>query len=527
MNKPRLPVREPSGPAVLAAVVAASVLASCAGMSGGAYEASATGDSSAAAIAAQRKKDSPPPARPVDPPAADVASSGFLFPSPPPPAYRGWILVRGLPVGATLYVDGRSYAGGSAEVDAGERFVEARAFGYEAWSARTVVGVGAQVELEAWMPPAAFRLTGLEAAPASFDPGAPGSLGRTRFEWSVSAPGRADLEIRGPDGRTVLSVRDLDLDSAFGSHTWDGRDESRRASPPGTYYARLTAAGEDGGASSLETVVEVTPEADPQRFSSLHGGFSGALFAPDARILPEGSFQASVGTYLLATPRGADSAARMPAFAGVRVGGLFGGKSELVASGMLVPYFGYSGADPSWGSVTVSVKTALAGGPRGAAAFLASASVASFLDEASSGFPPSWDGPARYPGLDAGIVLEASTRTSRVFGSLHAHASTYYPGWEDGPQATPGLFAWAYGRAGAEALLPGVLGGDLALALSAAVRTEPFGGTPGFRPPLSVGAEAHWYAPDSGLVVSAYAAGEWAAFSSWYYAGGLGVGFAF
>lgn len=520
------PMPRKAGTRILAAASAAALLVSCAGMSGGAYERSAESDSSAAAIAAQRKKDSP--SRPQAPSAPEPESSGFLFfGPPPPPANRGWILVRGLPAGAALYVDGSPYYGGSAEVEAGERLVEVRAFGYEPWSAWVTVRIGESLELEAWMPPAAFRLTGLEAAPASFDPGAPGALGRTRFEWSVSAPGRGDLEIRDSDGRTVLSVRDLVLDSSFGSRIWDGRDGSRRSAPPGTYYARLTAAGEDGSASSLETSVEIDPESAPQRFSSLHGGFSGALFAPDARVLPEGSFQAAAGTYLLSTPQGADSAARMPAFAGARVGGLFGGKSELVASGMLVPYFGYSGADPSWGSLMVSIKTTLAAGPRGAAAFLASASVASFLDEASSGFPPAWDGPARYPGLGAGLVLEASTRSSRVFASLHAHASTYYPDWDDGPWDTPGLFAWAYGRAGAEALIPGVFGGDLALALSAAARTEPFGGASGFRPPLSVGAEAHWYAPESGLVLSAYAAGEWAAFASWYYAGGFGVGFAF
>ena len=495
-------------------------------MSGSAYERSADSDSSAAAIAAQRKKDSPPPSRPIPPP--DTGTSGFLFFGPPPsPPPRGWITVRGLPAGATLYVDGRSYSGSSVEVEPGERLVEAAAFGYESWSVWVLVGIGGPVELEALLIPAAFRLLELEAEPGTFDPGAPGALGRTRLEWAVNAPGRADLSVRDASGREVYGVLGILLDSSSGRAVWDGRDSTRRAVPPGVYYARLAAVGEDGSDSSLEIAVEVTPEAAPLRFSSLHGGFSGALFAPDSRVLQEGSFQAATGGYLLSTPQEPDSAARVPVFAGVRIGGLFGGTSELVVSGLWVPYFGYSGADPSWGSLMVSIKTALASGPHGAAAFLASASIASFLDEASSGFPPAWDGPARYPGLGTGIVLEGSTRTSRVFGSLQVHASTYYPDWDDGPWTTPGLFAWAYVRAGAEALIPGVLGGDLALALSAAARTEPFGGRTGFHPPLSVGAEIHWYAPESGLVLSAYAAGEWAAFSSWYYAGGFGVGFAF
>ena len=503
-----------------AAVISTLALGSCAGMSGGAYERSVEGDSSAAAVAARRKRQTPPPA---STPSAETGASGFLFFTPTSPQ-QGWIAVRGLPEGARLYVDSRFRGGSPLEAEEGEHLVEAAAFGREPWAARVLVRAGQTVTLDASLPPAVFRLSGLEASPASFDPEAPGSLGRTRLEWTATAPGRADLTIRDRSGREVTAVRGLALDSESGRLNWDGRNDSGRTVPPGLYFARLEASGKDGSASSLETSVEVTPYAELLRFSSLHGGFSGALFAPDARVLGDDDLQAAAGAYLLSTPQGAASTARMPSFAGIRVGGLFDGSSELVVSGMWVPYLGYPGVDPSWGSVAFSLKTSLAVSPSYAAALLLSGCVGSFLDEASSGFPPSWDGPARFPGLGAGIVLEGSSRRSRIFGSLQAHVSTFYPGWDDLDWDTPGLFAWAYGRLGAEALVPRVLGGDLALALSAAARTEPFGGRPGFRPPLSVGAEAHWYAPETGLVVSAYAAGEWAGFSSWYYAGGFGVG---
>ncbi|MBL8968908.1 MAG: hypothetical protein JNG85_18030, partial [Spirochaetaceae bacterium] len=105
-------------------------------------------------------------------------------------------------------------------------------------------------------------------------------------------------------------------------------------------------------------------------------------------------------------------------------------------------------------------------------------------------------------------------------------ASRYYPGWGDLRWETPGLFAWAYLRGGIERLFSGALGGDLAVAISAAARTEPAGSILAFGTPLSLGLELHWYAPEGGRVISLYGAGEWDYVDSWYFGGGIGIGFA-
>ncbi len=508
---------------IILAALGLLVLASCSTTSGGAYQSSAEGDSSAAAIAARRKRESPPSSPDDSSGGGGLLALFFARDDPPPPG--GWIEVAGLPEGARLYVDGSSVRGPTVRADEGDREVRAEAFGYEPWSERVYVLRDQTIRLEAWMTPARFRFESLEAAPAAFDPEAPGTFGSTLLEWTAAAPGTAALSVLDESGRVIYESRGIAVDSTYGRARWNGSDGSGRPAPAGEYTVRMEGAGGDGTESSLEASVSLTPRSGSARYSSLHGGFSGALFAPDARVLPKGRFQASAGAYALSTPENSDGPARMPVFAGVRVGGLLRETSELAVSAMAVPYLGYTGYDPSWGSLALSLKTRILDGPT-AAAFLLSASFASFLDPASSGTPPDWDGPARYPGLGAGLVLETASRYARAFASAQVMASTYYPGWADGRWETPGLFAWAYGRLGLEILVSGFLGGDLTAAVSAAARTEPFGTGAGFRPPLSAGAELHWYAPDSGLVLSAYAAGEWAGFTSWYWAGGLGIGFA-
>ncbi|TFG80271.1 MAG: hypothetical protein E4H20_11165 [Spirochaetales bacterium] len=200
---------------------------------------------------------------------------------------------------------------------------------------------------------------------------------------------------------------------------------------------------------------------------------------------------------------------------------------ELVASIMFTPYIGYDLAyDPSGISIAGSLKGELLRNGDITSAFLVRGAWASFVDEASSGWPPSWDGPARFPGTGAGLILEYAPGPGRLFASAEMNASTFYPGWGDATEPAwdvPGFFAWAYLRAGAESLVDLGPAGQLSASASAAARTWPVGGPIGFMAPLSVAAELAWYAPDSTFVVHGYAAGEWRAFQSWYFAGGLGL----
>jgi hypothetical protein len=219
---------------------------------------------------------------------------------------------------------------------------------------------------------------------------------------------------------------------------------------------------------------------------------------------------------------------RAPLWAGFRVGGLPGEGCELGLSFMGVPYLGYGlEYDPSWVSFTASLKLAMLRQADAAAALLLTASAGGFAAEELQGTPNSWDGPARFPSLGAAIVGELGGGGARLFGSASLEASTYYPGWADMRWQTPGFFTWGRLRAGVESLVARSAEGDLGLALSAALRTEPLGSGFALADPVSFGAELHWYAGDSGLVYSAYAVGEYESRGSWYAGLGFGVGFTF
>ncbi|HRY72914.1 MAG TPA: FlgD immunoglobulin-like domain containing protein [Spirochaetia bacterium] len=526
-NPSRRPFRGPAWAlpaALLAALLAGVSLAACSTTEGSAYSSSVGGDEAAARAAAARKAEKQAQAPAPSPEPAQPGGSAIVVFAPPPPP-TGSLSVRGLPPGANLYVDGSLVFGSSAELPQGEHYVSASAFGYEDWSASVYVYPFGSVELEAFLPPAAFGLFGAEALPSSFDPGEPGGFGRAALSFQARARGEASLLVLDSGGAEVARLGPKALERSSERFVWDGRDSSGRPVPSGSYLLRVAGRGVDGTEAFAEAPVLVAPSSEVGRFSSLHGGFSGALYAPDARLLADGRFQAAFGGYAVFEPVGGSIAARMPLFAGARAGGLFNDSAELVLSGLVVPYAGYPGP-LSWASLAASMKFALLRGPT-AAALLLSGSYASFLDESIAGYPPGWDGPARFPGLGAGLVLERREGGVRAFGSAELRASTYYPDWGDGTWTTPGLFAWAYLRGGVEALMPGAFSGDLAVAFSAAARSEPFFGSElDFRPPLSLGLELHWYAPEGGRVLSLYGSGEWVGFNSWYFGGGVGFGFA-
>ncbi len=515
---------------LLAALCAVGLLlaASCSTTSGSTYGASAGADAAAARAAAAKKKEAQTPSTPAHPapqaPAASAGTTTYIIISAAEP--RGWVSVRGLPPGANLYADSTFVLGNRIELAAGEHVIRASAFGYEDWSQTVRVYPNASIELEAQLFPAAFSLSAAEASPALFDPREPGGLGRTTFAFSASARGEAIFSVLDAAGRELVRRGPVLIDERFERLSWDGCDSGGRPFAPGSYRLRVEGRGVDGGAASCETSVTIAPVRDSGRFSSLHGGFSGALFAPDARLLANGRFQSAAGAYAVFVPDGEALTARAPVFAGIRAGGLFGDAAELVVSGLVVPYVGGETEKNSWAAASASLKWALLRGDTAAALFT-TAGYASFIDAASAGYPPGWDGLGRFPGLGAGLVLEQRAGAIRAFASGELRASTYYPEWGDLRWATPGLFAWAYLRGGFEALFAGALGGDLALGCSAAARTEVLAGGLALDRPLAFGLELHWYAPENGLVLSVYGSGEWDYIRSWYFGGGAGLGFVF
>jgi hypothetical protein len=531
-----------SGAALLLSVSVLGALlgASCSTTSGSSYSSSVSRDSSVAAAAKQaedKKRASQPPSSGNPPPyypPSDSSSHSYgnspnagsilfdIFVQAARVATSGTLVVEGLPPGVTLYVDGQANSAYSFLVPAGRHSLRAQGFGWEAWTGVVDISMGSTTSVSIAMIPSAFSLGAVRADPPVFDPEAPGSLRRVRIGFAATTPGTATIEVLDADSRTVHSVPTVTIDSQWTVATWDGRDRSGRALKPGTYRVHISAAGTSGSPSEAWGELTVAPNRAGTTFSSLAGGFSGAMYAPDARILPGSRLQSNIGAYAQFDPNDS-SAARIPLFAGIRLG-LPGGTSELSFSGIDVAYPGYDGSG-DWASGSVSLKTSLASNDMTALSLLVGGTYGRyFIAEAF----PSWDGPGRFPGVSAGLVFEFDSELARVFGSVQGEASTYYPNYSaqditDG--VVPGFFTWVYFRAGLELLLPDLLGGQGTAAFSVAGRTSPFNTGLSLTYPLSMGAELHWYLPHSNTVLSVYGSGEWAARHDWYLGGGMGLGF--
>ncbi len=518
-------------------------LASCSTTQGSSYSSSVSNEASAAQAA---KKASPPPSPSHS---GSSGSSGGSHSSPGPSHYSpspssqgssiffdllvaaaryatsGTVIVPSVPAGIVLTIDGSVYAPGSILLPEGSHHVELRGFGYRPWSSTIQVVMGQTQSLSFDLAKAPFALDSVEASPSIFDPTAPGRLGRVLVGFKVSGPGRARVEILDKDGRKVFESEEVALTSPDSRIFWEGTARRGRSLEAGDYRVRVRAEGEDGASLEAETSITLAETRASTTASSLAGFSSGALYAPDARTLPSGHLELAMGGYAVLDPE-VSGAARLPLYAGLRLGLPF--KTELSASVLNVGYSGYSfGDEANWATGTASLKTQVAGDDIVALSFLLGGTWGGYY---SSGAPPSWDGPARFPGYSAGLVLEYDSSLIRLFASIQGEASSYFPGWtaaDIDSGAVPGFYAWAYLRAGLDLLLPDFLGSEADLALSVASRTKPFDSSLALTTPLSIGAELHWYLPGSSTVLTVLASGEWAGKTDWYLGGGLGLGFLF
>lgn len=527
---------------VLIAFVLGMTLASCSTTRGSGYGASASQDSAAAAAAKRdddKKRSSssspsggstyveppspyPQPSYGPRPPVYDNDASAAhfffdLFVAVAEAATSGTLVVDGLPSGCVIFVDGTALSATSFQITAGRHAIRIECFGYLPWTGVVDIGIGSVTSIAVSLQPEALRLYDIAVDPEAFDPSAPGSLGRININFSSSGPGTATVEIVGRDGSTLYSRQGIAVAGRRTSLSLDGTRDLAGRLEPGSYRVHVTAQDYQGGQADGWGELVVSPYRAGTTFSSLASGFSGALYAPDARILPDGRFQMNAGGYAVFDPS-LDGAARLPVFGGIRMG-FAGGKAELVVSGMEVSYLGYANP-PDWYSAGVSLKSAILSNDTTAVSLLLGANYDSFLDVDAA---PSWDGPARFSGVTGGLAFEMDSTIARVFGSAQIAGSDYYPGW-GAFSDVPGFYSWAYLRGGVELLLPDLAGGEGTFAVSAAGRTSPFSSGLSLTLPLSIGAELHWYAPRSPTVLSVYGSGEWASDNNWYFGGGFGVG---
>jgi hypothetical protein len=497
--------------AALAPLVLASaallLLGSCASSKGGSYSKAASSES---AVAARAR-------------GGDTGHDETMEAAPEeeeeePEVPTGRLVLFGFEEGSSVYVDG-AYASDSSrlELETGAHEIRVRRFGFEDFEAAVDIAEEAESVLELEYVAARFRIESLAANPPSFNPEDPGRLGTCAASIEASAPGGGRASVRDSGDSVLRDLGPVEFRERNSSIRWDGLGNDGEALPSGSYFIIVEGAAPDGSTDSARTEVRIA-RGDRQRASSLYSGVSGALFAPDARAIPAGTFEASAG--MEAHLGGAGSGLATP-HAGFRLGLPGSAGSEIALSYMSLLWGGDEGANSY--SLVAAWKRILgpaSDSPWSTALYIKAGLARYFAQAPESSIIPPYDGATRYAGVSLGLPVEFAAGRFRAFASPEIEASSYYPNWyADGYDGTAAIFGWAYLRLGFEALA-----GDFTLCFSGAPRSAPFGDGLGLSYPVPVGLELRWCSPSSPFSLSFVATGQIESGSDFYLSSGLCVG---
>lgn len=216
-----------------------------------------------------------------------------------------------LPLKPGISVDGRAYPATADDVElslvlpAGYRTIVVRAFGWEDVSVTRYIEEGSFTELELYLTPASFAISGAGLSRSRFSPANAGSLGTTTFSFDVSAPGTGSFTVLDGGGKALL-VRNLGpFDTWAQQAVWDGRDDMGNVPGDGTYTLVVKAVSSHrDDYPPVEEILALEVTLDSARIIhplSASSGKSGLLYAPLPSLLPRGSFQIE-GSLLAGSP---------------------------------------------------------------------------------------------------------------------------------------------------------------------------------------------------------------------------------
>ena len=194
-----------------------------------------------------------------------------------------------------VFVNGVRKQPGILVVPAGLHSVLVRSFGWRDEVRSVRVQTDAYVKLDIELLPTDFAVSAFKAGRRRFNPMDGGKLGSTELSFLVSAPGSGSLRITAKDGNEV-SARELEPFTTWDqSLSWDGRDTAGAPLPDGDYTVTLRAvSAPSAGKQSAIEIKRLTISLDSSvavRPAAIASSTAGALYAPQARLLPERSFQ--------------------------------------------------------------------------------------------------------------------------------------------------------------------------------------------------------------------------------------------
>jgi hypothetical protein len=389
---------------------------------------------------------------------------------------RGRAELASAPFEAEVTIDGVRKSVGVIELTAGLHTVKASAFGWVDQIRSVRVETDAFIILDMELAPAEFRVSQLGASRRRFNPMDGGKLGSTAIGFLVSAPGSGQVTITSKSGAVVFSDELAPFTTWKQEFEWNGRDAAGEPLADGEYTVVIRAVSVPlaGKQASIE-VDRLTVSLDSSvavRAASVAAGIAGTLYAPQARLLPSGSFQIE-GSLLFGDSYDGAIGDAPPFALGLRFA-----PADRWEAAAAVNIIGASSED-STTSVALSVRRAILSAS-GRSPF--SAALALRYGWLSEGESTPFATPS---GIEVDLPLELGEPSDRGF-FLGVSPGLRWSGNTLGASTPLAVFAAAAGRRSS----------GYVAALSAKTERE-FSGGDG---PLFIGAEARFFPPPSTLV---------------------------
>ena len=421
----------------------------------------------------------------------------------------GFLKVVSTPANAEISIGSINLKSGiTANVPIGRYPATARSFGYEEYTGSVEIRENELTILAVKLKEADFSISYFQVNRSSFNPRNPGLLGIIRLSFQVSNYGSGVVVITDHRGKELDRIRLKPFTTWTQEFRWNGRGKSGNPLADGEYELRLEARDRKQQEELLVETIPVSIDSSLQiNLRSLWSGSAGLLYAPSPERLPPGSVQ--MASLFIAHVQENLASFSIPWNLSLRLGLKPDLELDLVAGLKLnydsqaedsVPPF-FAGAALKTGLFQWGNLLKLEVGAQVKATYQSVYS----------------DTLANFTGLSVGLPLGLELGPVGLYLSVELIISPYMVSYE--VPDSPGLYSWAYARAGLLLDLNSIVFG-----VSATFRSKPFHQGFSMDLPFQAGIEGHLLLPGTQIFLSLAVATEFSGIESFYWLVGAGLG---
>lgn len=225
---------------------------------------------------------------------------------------EGTLILRDMPSGAEIEIDGVPYTGNEISLRAGKRRLRITAFGWETNEAVIEISPGRRVEWHYSGARKTFEFGEFKIVPKSLPPN---DWRGFRINWIASSSGQVKLKILGP-GNELITEIPLRISTPQGSINWRPMKEDGNALADGRYRIAASGIGRNGS-SGISTTSLIIDSRFRREARLMQNTLPGLLYAPGTSMLPPGVWQTATG--IAASIGNPAASSEFPVTAGFRI----------------------------------------------------------------------------------------------------------------------------------------------------------------------------------------------------------------